>query len=122
MIGRRITVRPDRYDYLIGLLIDEGLAGDVDFIPTGGAEVVVTEAGWARLDDEVRGEIGRHATAGDLSPPAVAATTAEVSPSAVAVDVPADDGGKNGSAEVAAVSPRPSRRTRASTRSTTTRE
>lgn len=59
MIGHRLSVDSDRFDYVIGVLVDEGLLGDVDFAPVGAAEIVVTEDAWDRLDGEAQQEIAR---------------------------------------------------------------
>jgi hypothetical protein len=92
VIGHRLTVASDRFDYIIGVLVDEGLAGDVDFMPVGGAEIVITEDAWARLDAEPQQAIARFARS-----PASEAWAADVG------DVqPADgDGSDGGSARTA---------------------
>ena len=59
MIGARIDLEWDRFDYVYGLLVDEGLVPDEDFMAAGAATVVVTEDAWGRLDAEAQAEVAR---------------------------------------------------------------
>jgi hypothetical protein len=59
MIGDRLQVGDNRFDYVIGLLIDGGLVPDVDFMPTGGNEVLIAQGAWPRLDADTQHEITR---------------------------------------------------------------
>jgi hypothetical protein len=64
VIGARIDVEWDRFDYVFGLLVDEGLEPDRDFMPAGATTLVVTEDAWARLDGEAQNEVARFARPG----------------------------------------------------------
>lgn len=59
MIGARIDLEWDRFEYVWGLLVDEGLVPDEDIMPAGGATIVITEQAWGRLDEEARQEVAR---------------------------------------------------------------
>jgi hypothetical protein len=59
VIGARLEVEWDRFDYVFGLLMDEGLVPGEQFMPAGATTLVVTEEGWATLDAEVQQEVAR---------------------------------------------------------------
>ena len=60
MIGGRIPVESDRFDYVYGLLTDDaGLVPYEHLMPVGAAEIVVDDTAWAGVDDEIKREIAR---------------------------------------------------------------
>jgi hypothetical protein len=80
VIGSRIDVEWDRFDYVFGLLMDEGLVADEHFMAAGGATLIVTPDGWDLLSAEAQNEVARF-----MRPS-----------SEVEVRAPADEAGDNG--------------------------
>lgn len=99
MIGARIAVQGDRFDYVFGLLLDDGgLTPEVDVMPVGGADVLITPEAWDGLDSEIKNEIARFSR-----------------PGGDVVVQPAGDDKGTGRVEGAAENSRPGRPTRSTT-------
>lgn len=100
MIGARFTVESTQFLHVLGLLIDEGLVPDVDFMPVGGSELVVDFDAWERVGAGEQKEIARFVQPGGD----------------VVVVSPAGNVDEDGSAVAGAESSRPTRSNRSTTK------